>query len=372
MTPLLPAFTGTPQANKVYNCDALTLLRMLPDASVDLIATDWPYNIGKAEWDSWPTVQDYLDWMDSHLREMRRVLKPNGSYYGFAATELSAEVEVLTKRHLNVLNRIVWRKPPYSTKAEMFDKDIMRAYFPASEAIIFAEQYGSDEHASGEAGYVAAEQALKRQIFGEPIRLAMLETNTSTHELTEATGAYGTVNHGGAASNWLNGFNIPTPDQYQNIRDYLNGKGSKDYFPASNEDLRQLYEDMRIQFEELRQQYEDLRRPFNVSADVPYTDVWDFPTVAAYPGKHPCEKPLAMMRHIVNASSRPGDVVLDCFCGSGATVAAAFQLGRQYIGCDREAHWVQVAQNKCVAEFGGRRRQTVTALDDLPLFQKSA
>jgi adenine-specific DNA-methyltransferase len=36
-----------------------------------------------------------------------------------------------------------------------------------------------------------------------------------------------------------------------------------------------------------------------------------------YPGKHPCEKPLELMKYIVQASSRPGDTVLDTFAGGG-------------------------------------------------------
>ena len=50
-----------------------------------------------------------------------------------------------------------------------------------------------------------------------------------------------------------------------------------------------------------------------MTADVPYTDVWEFPPVQYYPGKHPCEKPAAMMEHIIRSSSRPGDVVADFF-----------------------------------------------------------
>ena len=78
-------------------------------------------------------------------------------------------------------------------------------------------------------------------------------------------------------------------------------------------------------------EYEDLRRPFTLSTKVPYTDVWDFATVQFYKGKHPCEKPLALMEHIITASSRPGDVVLDPFCGSGVTGIAARKHNRRFI-----------------------------------------
>lgn len=374
---LLPAFTGTPEPNKVYNVDALTLLRALPSGSVDLIATDWPYNMDKAAWDTWKTDADYLEWMRPHLAEMRRVLKPNGSYYGFASPYLASKVEILTGDYFNVLNRITWRKPPYSTKAEMFDKDIMRGYFPASEAIIFAEQYGADSPyqdalIDGNSTYWGACESGKRSVFGDYLSEEFKKAGVTNRQIAalfpSATGGLT-----GCVSNWLLGYNCPTPEQYQRMRDYLNQSGEYEFLRREYEFLRREYEDLRREYEDLRREYEDLRRPFNVSADVPYTDVWDFATVNTYPGKHPCEKPAAMMQHIIEASSRPGALVLDCFCGSGATLKAAYQLGRDYIGCDMDAAWCEVARNGCVKEFGARKRNAVTALDDLPLFaQKPA
>ncbi len=49
---------------------------------------------------------------------------------------------------------------------------------------------------------------------------------------------------------------------------------------------------------------------------------------------YPTQKPLALLERIIQASSNPGDVVLDPFCGSGTTLVAAHQLGRQWIGMD--------------------------------------
>ena len=55
-----------------------------------------------------------------------------------------------------------------------------------------------------------------------------------------------------------------------------------------------------------------------------------------YPGKHPCEKPADMLRQIIEASSRPGDLVADFFMGSGSTIKAAMALGRRVIGVELE------------------------------------
>lgn len=49
---------------------------------------------------------------------------------------------------------------------------------------------------------------------------------------------------------------------------------------------------------------------------------------------YPTQKPLALLERIIEASSKPGDVILDPFCGCGTTVAAAQKLGRQWVGID--------------------------------------
>jgi site-specific DNA-methyltransferase (adenine-specific) len=134
---------------------------------------------------------------------------------------------------------------------------------------------------------------------------------------------------------------LPTAKHYAAIRDLLDSTGGQ-Y-------LRREYEDLRREYEDLRREYEDLRRPFSVTADVPYTDVWTFPTVQHYKGKHPCEKPLAMMEHIIRASTRPGAVVLDCFAGSGATGEACLSLGREFIGIEKDPAYADQARRRLQA-----------------------
>jgi DNA modification methylase len=59
---------------------------------------------------------------------------------------------------------------------------------------------------------------------------------------------------------------------------------------------------------------------------------------------HPTCKPLKLMSYLITLGSRPGDVVLDPFLGSGTTAIAAKQLGRQYIGIEREAEYIEIAE----------------------------
>lgn len=58
-------------------------------------------------------------------------------------------------------------------------------------------------------------------------------------------------------------------------------------------------------------------------------------------GKHPTQKPLALMDRIVLASTNPGDLVLDPFCGSATTGVAALINGREFIGIDAEEKYLK-------------------------------
>jgi site-specific DNA-methyltransferase (adenine-specific) len=86
--------------------------------------------------------------------------------------------------------------------------------------------------------------------------------------------------------------------------------------------------------------YEDAIRVFRVSKSVEFTDIWTFPSVRPYKGKHPAEKPASMLEHIIEASSFPGDIVLDCFAGSGSTALATVKLGRRAVALEIEPTWV--------------------------------
>lgn len=73
-------------------------------------------------------------------------------------------------------------------------------------------------------------------------------------------------------------------------------------------------------------------------------DIWDFKD-PQYP-IYPTEKNIDLLRSIVMASSNEGNLVLDCFCGSGATLQAAQELGRNWIGIDQSEHAIKVAKKR--------------------------
>ena len=59
---------------------------------------------------------------------------------------------------------------------------------------------------------------------------------------------------------------------------------------------------------------------------------------------HPTQKPESLLHRVILSTSKPGDVILDPFFGSGSTGAAAKRLGRKFIGIERESEYIEVAK----------------------------
>ena len=79
------------------------------------------------------------------------------------------------------------------------------------------------------------------------------------------------------------------------------------------------------------------------------TDVWNLPAIAVWEkscGKHPTQKPLALLSRIIMASTQQGEWVLDPFCGSSTTGIAANLLGRRFLGIDQEHDFVMMSKNR--------------------------
>ena len=292
--------------NEIHHGDCLQVLKTLADNSVDLIATDPPYFRVKGEaWDNqWASAAAFLDWIDALCVEWRRVLKPNGSLYVFASPQMSHGVEGVIRKHFNVLSNIRWvKKHGWHQKAK---KETLRSYTSPYETVIFAEQGG---------GGVC--EPIRAYLDSERVRANL--TMEQVRKMVGCADGSGLPSHWFTRSQWM----LPTAEQYAKLQAGFNNQGDYEY---------------------LRRDYEDLRRFFEVTAADQFNDVWNFSTVQPYKGKHVCEKPAALMEHIIASSSRPGAVVLDCFMGSNATGKAARKLGRAYIGIELDPHWVEKAE----------------------------
>jgi site-specific DNA-methyltransferase (adenine-specific) len=341
---------------KIINDDCLTAMDNLDNNSVDLIVTDPPYYRVKSEhWDrQWDSPARFLAWLDSVATQWQRVLRPNGSLYCFASPKMSARVECLLGQRFEILNCIRWNKDAgWHKKAE---KEALRSFLSPWESVIFCEHPGADSIAKGEAGYGAKCDEIRGFVF-EPIREYLDgELRRAGLKPDDVNVPLGFREQGGMAgrhyfrtSQWQ----LPTAEHYYKLQRFFKSHGRKpapdyeSFHTAPREryehERATSYDYLRADYENLRADYENLRRPFAVTQNVPHTDVWDFKPAPPRPGRHPCEKPLPMMKHIVKTSSRPGALVLDSFMGTGVVGVACLELGRRFIGVDTDAGYCKLA-----------------------------
>ena len=313
----------------IVHGDCRDVLPMLAAGSIDAILTDPPFfGVLEDHWDNaWTSRTTFLEWVRGFFDEWLRVLRFNGSLFMFAYPSMAAHIEVLISKRFNVLNHIVWNKTNGGS-ASRNDKSALRSFIPLSERIIFAEHYGADNRAKGEAGYLAKCDELRGFVF-EPLRKYLADEFSAlgwnAEDLNRICGTASMAGrHFTARSQWC----LPTADHYAKLQ------------AAANGHLRREYEDLRREYEDLRREYEDLRRPFAITSCDKYSDVWQFNTSSGEGTFHPAQKPVALMAHIIHASTRDGATLLDPFMGSGTTLLVAKNLRRCAIG-------IEISQQYC-------------------------
>src|SRR3989338_1191030 len=296
--------------------DSLKLLKKMPSHSVSLILTDPPYHSTKKDNirgdKSFREDLDYVRWLSEYSKEWHRVLKQNGSLFCFCSSALSAQLEVAFSDKFNILSQIVWTKPNepgFDGWKQKMNKEALRQWYPHSERIIFAEPAHGDN--------------IFRSHFGYLLGAMRNKAGLTMHKLTQMVGAHGKVNHGGAVSNWEAGRNIPTLEQYNKICSALLETGKIEKMSP----------------------YGDAVRHFKTNGSENFTDIWNFRSVRPYKSKHPAEKPIDLLQHAIKSTTYEGDIVLDCFSGSGNTAVAALNLGRLAVLMDIDPKWTSKSKS---------------------------
>ena len=93
---------------KLYQCDAVKFLKTLNNESVDLIFADPPYNINKAEWDTFPSQKEYVEWSMEWIKEAHRILKKTGSLYICGFSEILADLKWAASNLFKGCKWLVW------------------------------------------------------------------------------------------------------------------------------------------------------------------------------------------------------------------------------------------------------------------------
>lgn len=101
---------------EIWIGDAVTWLRSLETASIDLILADPPYNIQKAEWDTFESQEQYVEWSLEWIQEAARVLRPTGTLYVCGFSEILADLKLPASRYFEGCRWLVWH---YKNKANL-------------------------------------------------------------------------------------------------------------------------------------------------------------------------------------------------------------------------------------------------------------
>jgi site-specific DNA-methyltransferase (adenine-specific) len=101
---------------RLFNVDAFQFLQSLPDSSVDLVFADPPYNIKKAEWDTFESQKQYIEWSIEWIREASRILTNRGSLYICGFSEILADLKWAASALFKGCKWLVWY---YRNKANM-------------------------------------------------------------------------------------------------------------------------------------------------------------------------------------------------------------------------------------------------------------
>lgn len=321
---------------KLYQDDCLEVLKNIPSKSINLVLIDPPYNIGKDKWDKWDTVEEYVNFMGKVFLEIQRVLKDNGSFYFFhndflQIVELQNFINKNTKFEFKQL--LVWNKRFNEASNKGFldgyiEVEHLRNYQKMIEYCLyytFQDETGLNKVMLDVNNFKSLRNYAKQ--IQDFIGLSIKQINTILgHRKAEHFFYHSSTQWKlcveATYNELIKVFNI---DKYEGFKTY--------------EQLRQEYEGLRQEYEKLRQEYEELRYVYNNQKQ--HHSVMNY-EIAKKQG-HITPKPVDLLEYLIKTSSNEGDIVLDCFMGSGSTGVAALRTNRRFIGIELDEKYFNIA-----------------------------
>lgn len=282
------------------------------DEWVDQLEYDWPkiWSVIQGSKTSWgDDMGAFLCFMAVRILEMRRVLRPDGSMYLHCDTTASHYLKMLMDAvfgHDNFRNAISWQRNDGRGKGSQHKP---KQWGRNTDTLLF--------YAKSNATTVRPYKKLSPELVAE--EFPKVDANGRRYKTgipvfcSKSMGARPNL-----CFEWR-GFRNPHPSGWR-----LSRKRLEEEYEKGNIVIR---EDGKLE----RRKYED------EYDGAPVDDFWDdIPRITGGEEStgYPTQKPLALYERIIKASSNPGDIVLDPFCGCATTCVAAEMLGRQWIGMD--------------------------------------
>jgi DNA modification methylase len=299
----------------IYCGDNLEQLKKLPDACIDLIYIDPPFNSNRnyeVFWgetkekrsfdDRHESTQAYIEFMRPRCVELARVLKKTGSFYYHCDWHASHYVKVMLDQILgenNFQNEIVWKRHFSHNDPKKFGAvhDVL-LYYVGGKQFTWNQQ-----HVPHSESYIKS-------------HYSNLDEDGRAFQLISCSAP------GSGPSRKFGDKDLEPPD----------GR----HWSWTQEGVDELMAKGRIVF--TRTGMPRLKQYLDEMKGVPLQDVWDdispVNSQAIESLGYPTQKPLPLLERVINASSNQNDIVLDAFCGCGTALVAAQTLNRQWIGID--------------------------------------
>lgn len=279
--------------------DCLEELKNINDEAIDLVIADPPYwKVIGEKWDyEWRTEKDYVDWSIKWINEVSRTLRMGGTFYlfGYFRT-LALLVPYLEDLGLELRQQIIIDKGMRSVSGRATKN--YKLFPNTTESALFI---------------IKDSKPFIRKFLKERQKALGLTAKTINEKL-------GVKSNGGGMWSIYTGDNVceqvPTLELWTKLQEIL------DF------DLP----------------YEKIAQTFNAQMGV--TDVWrdiDFYSEKRY---HPTQKPMKLIKRLIEASSNPNNIVLDPFGGSGSTMASCLQLNRASITIEKEETYFNIMSER--------------------------
>ncbi len=276
------------------------------------LVTEAPDNVSKMigamrEFIGTNEMMAYLVMMAIRLVELHRVLKPTGSLYLHCDPTASHYLKMILDTIFsiqNFRNEIVWQRS--------LPKGLTSRRLPASHDIIFSYQKSERVTWNNDEMFV-------------PYDPNDLKVSIATkYRYKDQSGRLYRLD------NLIN----PNPDRPNLTYEFL---GVNRVWRWTKERMEEAYKKGLI-VQTKPGIVPQLKRYLDEQRGMPITDVWtDIPPINSQAKErlgYPTQKPLPLLERIISASSNPGDIVLDPFCGCGTAIVAAEKLGRKWAGVD--------------------------------------
>jgi len=301
--------------NSIQLGDSRQLLKQLSDDSMQSIYFDPPFNSNRIYRltsdkesvgfdDLFGTDQDYIDLVEPMVKECARVLKKDGSFFFHISADQMLIPHMICSKHFRKVQPIFWRRSR--------SKNNIKTKLGACTDVIFwcahVDKPKFNMVYQPLDAYYAENSYKNKDKRGNYALGHVCYTRTQAPDPKKTPDRYYTITHDGTTYNPQYGWRM------------------------SKEDLEALIKDDRIHFPNKKgNPYKKIYA--HESKGKPSTDYWDDIHSIAMGSEervYPTQKPVALLKRIIEMSTDPGDMVLDPVAGSGTTGVAASLLDRNY------------------------------------------